>query len=126
MAAAGGPQSAQGLIVGMQGQAGDLKQFAEQVAQLKKMGLNATSLDQIIQAGPGQGLPVAQGLTSGGKGSIGQVNQLEKQIQGSSRSLGSTGGAAMYQAGQDAAKGLAAGIKSQLGSVVAAIEQLAK
>jgi TP901 family phage tail tape measure protein len=126
MAAAGGPQSSAGMITGMQSQAGDLKAFAKQVAQLKKMGLNATSLDQIIQAGPAQGLPVAQGLTSGGKGAIGQVNQLEKQIQGASRSIGSTGGTAMYQAGVDAAQGLAAGIRSQLGSVVAAIGHLAK
>jgi hypothetical protein len=122
----GTQQSAAGLVGGMQAQAGNLKLFAQQVQQLKRMGLNATSLDQIIQAGPDQGLAVAQGLTSGGKGPISQVNQLEKQIQGSASRIGDVGGPAMYRAGVDAAKGLALGLKSQLGSVVSAIGQLAR
>jgi TP901 family phage tail tape measure protein len=122
----GTQQSAAGLVGGMQAQAGNLKMFAQQVAQLKKMGLNATSLDQIIQAGPDQGLAIAQGLTSGGRGNIGQINQLEKQIQGSAGKLGDVGGPAMYQAGADAGKAAAAGLRSQLGAVEAAMRQMAQ
>ena len=38
-------------VQGMQYQAQQQQMFAQQVGQLKKMGLNATSLNQIVQSG---------------------------------------------------------------------------
>jgi hypothetical protein len=64
-------------------------------------------------------------LISGGPKAIAQINALEKQIQGSAARLGDAGGPAMYQAGVQAAQGLAAGLKSQLSSVDAAITKMA-
>lgn len=125
LAAASGPLAASATIAGMQSMAADQKQFASTVASLKKQGLNATSLSQIVQAGP-SALPQALGLAQGGKGAISQVNALEQQIHASAARLGSTAAGPMYQAGVDAGKGLAMGIKSQLGSVEAAIKQLAQ
>ena len=125
LSTAGGPVSSYATISGMKSMAADQKQFAATVAQLKKEGLNATSLTQITQAGP-SALPMAQGLAQGGKAAIQQVNALEQQIHSSAAKLGNTAAGPMYQAGVDAAKGLAAGIKSQLGSVDAAIKQLAQ
>jgi len=126
LAASNGPTSAYQTISGLQAQAGDQSAFASQIAQLKKMGLNATSLNQLIQGGAQQGLPVAQGLTQGGKSAIAQVNALEAQIHASAAKIGSEGAGPMYQAGVQAAQGLAAGLKSQLGAVDQAIKQLAE
>ena len=125
LAASSGPLAASATISGMQGMAADAKQFAQVVGQLQKQGLNATSLSQIVQAGP-SALPQALGLAQGGKGAISQVNALEKQIQASAAKLGNTAAPAMYQAGVDAGKGLAAGLKSQLSSVEGEIKKLAQ
>lgn len=126
LAAAGGPLAASATITGLQGMAADQKAYAQQLAQLKKMGLNATSLDQLAQAGATAGLPVAQGLAQGGKGAIQQVNQLESQIHGSAAKIGDVGGPAMYQAGLDAGNGLAAGLKASLAAVDSAMAAMAK
>jgi TP901 family phage tail tape measure protein len=125
LAGSSGPVSAYATISGMKSMAADQKQFAQVIAQLKKQGLNATSLSQIVQAGP-SALPMALGLAQGGKGAIGQVNQLERQIHASAAKLGNSAAGPMYQAGVDAGKGLAQGIKSQLGAVEAAMRRLAQ
>ena len=124
--AAPAPVTTSQVISGMQSQVTQLKQFQQQIAELKKMGLNATSLSQIVQAGPSQGLGLAQAITSGGKQAVAQLNSLQSQIKASASKLGDSAGPAMYQAGVDAAQGLAAGLKSQLASVDAAISQLAQ
>ena len=113
------------IIQGMQVQANQAAAFAKQIGQLQKSGLNSTSLNQITQSGATSGLPITQSLISGGPKAIAQINALEKQIQGSAAKLGDAGGPAMYQAGVQAAQGLAAGLKSQLGTVDAAITQMA-
>jgi len=117
-------RAASATISGLQSMAADSKAFTQTVAQLKKEHLNATSLNQIVQAGP-SALPMAQGLAQGGKQAIAQVNQLEGQIKASAAKLGNTAAGPMYQAGVAAGQGLAQGIKSQLGAVEAAIKQLA-
>ena len=125
-ASANGPVSSYATIQGMQSMAADQKAFAQQVGQLQKMGLNATSLNQIVQSGASAGLPVAQGLTSGGKGAIQQINQLEQQIHASAVKLGDEGAGPMYQAGAQAAQGVAQGVKSQIGAADSAMTQLIK
>ena len=125
LAASSGPLAASATITGLQQMAADQAQFASVIGQLGKGGLNATSLNQFVQAGASS-LPQALGLEQGGKGAIGQVNKLESQIQSSAAKLGDAGGPAMYQAGVQAGQGLAQGIKSQLGTVTAAIQQLAQ
>lgn len=125
-ALATGPIAAAQTLQGMQMMAGDQSRFASVVKQLKAGGLNATSLDQIIQAGAQQGLPVALGLLQGGKGAIGQANMLEKSILKSASALGDVGGPAMYQAGQQLGQAAASGLKSELGAVDAAMKQIAQ
>jgi hypothetical protein len=114
------------LITGMQQQAGNAQAFAGTVAKLKKEGLNASTLNQIIQAGPEQGLATAQGIDTGGKGAIAQLNTLQQQINQSAASIGDTGGPAMYQAGVDAGSGVAKGLKSQLASVESEMGKIGK
>ena len=126
LAASNGPVSAYQTIQGMQAQAGDQTAFAQQVKQLAKMGLNSTMLDQLIQGGAQAGLPIAEGLTQGGASAIKQLNATEKQIHAAASSIGNTGGPAMYQAGVQAAQGIAAGLKSQLSAVDAAMSHIAQ
>ncbi|HEV2260270.1 MAG TPA: hypothetical protein VGS06_44760, partial [Streptosporangiaceae bacterium] len=125
-ALAGGPQAAQSTITGLGYMAGDQTAFAAQLKQLQKMGLNATSLSQLAQAGAAQGLPVAEGLTQGGRGSIAQVNALEKTIMKGAAAVGDIGGPAMYQAGKQLGQMAATGLKSELGAVEAAMKQIAQ
>lgn len=120
------PVESSQLISGMQYQAAQVKAFAAAIKQLKAEGLNSISLSQIIGAGSAQGLPVAQGLLSGGKGAVSEINALEKQLRASAGKLGDTAGPAMYQAGVEAGQGLAAGLKSQLGKIDAAMRQIAQ
>jgi hypothetical protein len=114
LSASYGPQSAQETLTGMQQQAADTKQFAAQLAQLQKEGLNATSISQLAQAGTATGLPIAAGLTQGGAGIIKQLNAAESQIIKSSQQIGTVGGQAMYQAGIAVTDGLATSLKTQL------------
>ena len=117
LAASGGPTAAPSVIQGMQQQAADQAQFAQQLAQLKGQGLNATSLSQIAGEGASAGLPLALGLAQGGKGAVSQVNALEAQIIKSSQQIGDVGGTAMYQAGLAVTSGLDTALKASLKQV---------
>jgi len=117
IAQSGGPQSAQSTITGMGYMSADTQQFAAQLAQLQKMGLNATSLSQLAQGGATAGLPITEGLVSGGKGAIAQINALEAKIIGASKSIGTTAGPAMYQSGLQVTDQLAQGLKDELAQV---------
>jgi tape measure domain-containing protein len=70
--------------------------FAKQVEQLKKAGLNNTSLQEIISAGAVQGGSIAANLLNGGAGTIKQVNDLEKQLAASGNTLGGIASKSQY------------------------------
>jgi hypothetical protein len=125
-AMAGGPVSAYQTITGLGYMAGDTRSFAAQLTRLQKLGLNATSLSQLAQAGAAQGLPIAEGLTQGGAGAIAQINALEKTIIKGAGQIGDVGGPAMYQSGKDLGAAAATGLKSELGAVDAAAMALAQ
>jgi hypothetical protein len=117
LASSGGMIAAPATIQGMQLQAQDQSSYAAQLTQLKKMGLNATSLSQLSQEGASAGLPEAMGLAQGGKGAIAQANAAETQILAASKQIGAVGGTAMYQAGEQAGQGLDTGLKAALTSL---------
>lgn len=120
------PIASSAIVQGQQYQASSMQQFAKSLLQLQKQGLNATSLSQIAQAGPDQGLGMAQGIASGGKQAITQLNQLQKQMKGYASQIGDVTGTAMYQSGQDIGAGLAAGLKAALKADEKDIEKTAK
>ena len=62
-----------------------LRAFADAVRRLKDAGLNAVTLQDVLAAGPEQGLEYAKALLEGG---IGEVNTLQGQINTESASLG--------------------------------------
>ncbi len=116
--------SSYALVQGMQYQAQQQSMFLSTIQSLQKSGLNATTLNQLVQAGPSS-LPTAQGIQQGGKGTITQLNQIESQIRSSASKLGDIGAPAMYQAGVQAGQGLAEGLKSSLSAVNGAISLMA-
>jgi len=109
-------QASSQTVQGMQYQAQQQQQFASQLAQLQKQGLNAQSISQLAQGGAAAGLPVTEGLV-GDKSAISQINQSEKQIMAAAGSIGNTGAPAMYQAGQQVASQLGKGLQGQLKAV---------
>lgn len=78
----GGTGGFAGMLKNLQQKAADATAFASGITQLRKMGLNETSIRQLRDAGPDQGGLAVQQLLSGGAGGIGQVNSLVKQIIG--------------------------------------------
>jgi tape measure domain-containing protein len=86
------------LVAQMQKRVDDVKKFQAQVDQLRKAGLNNTSLQEIINAGAVEGGTIAANLLEGGKSTIGQVNSLEKQLALSGTAIGGTAATSAYGA----------------------------
>lgn len=113
------------LISGLQTKLQALRDFNTKIAQLKKMGLNNTTLDQIIQAGADGGMEYADALLKGGIGDVKQVNSLQGQINSTATTLGNTAANSMYKAGIDAAAGLVKGLTAQSTALAGAATSLA-
>lgn len=62
--------------------------FAGQVRQLRSMGLNEASMQEIIQAGVEQGTQIAAAILAGGNGAVAEINSLESQITSAASELG--------------------------------------
>jgi hypothetical protein len=78
-----------GLIAGLQRQADVSASFAKGITDLRKRGLNETSIRQLVADGASTGLAAVEALMAGGKSGIGQVNKLVGQISASGQGLGS-------------------------------------
>lgn len=89
------------------------KQFAQQLATLRKKGVRSDLIAQIAQAGVEQGSGAAAALATASKSQIAQINATQGQLVGAATQAGSTAGTAMYGAGIQAAAGLVEGLKSQ-------------
>lgn len=79
-AAVAGPPGSNFLVGNLQQQLNKAKQFVTDISTLRHAGLNATSLNELIAAGPDQGSDAARQLATSGLGSIAQVNSLESQF----------------------------------------------
>jgi len=106
-----------GLAAGLQTDLTQINQFSAAVKKLGQLGLNKNLLNQIIQAGPASGLPVAQALLNGPISEIQTLNKTENQISSAATSLGDTAANAMYDSGADAGKGFLSGLEGQVSSI---------
>ncbi|MFH8717232.1 phage tail tape measure protein [Streptomyces zaomyceticus] len=93
------------------------KQFAAQLATLRKKGVRADLIAQIAQAGVEQGGAAAAALASASSGQIKQINDTQKQLVAAADKAGATAGDAMYGAGIQAAKGLVLGLQRQQSAI---------
>lgn len=100
------------LISGLQGRLDAARRFAEVIKQLSG-SLNATTLQQLIDAGVEGGLGTAEAILAGGASAIGQINTLTGQIAAAGGGLGDAMKDKFKQAGVDAAAGLVLGLEKE-------------
>lgn len=108
-----GRKTSQGMVKIMSKRLTDIKKYQATIGSLAKMGLNKTTLKEILDAGIEQGSVIAKGLFKGGKEAVAQVNSLQAQINKASSSMADANADRFYQAGVNAAKGIVKGLQSQ-------------
>ncbi|WAO22032.1 phage tail tape measure protein [Paenilisteria newyorkensis] len=91
----------------------NLNEFNANLEKLKKMGVNKTTLSDIMEAGVEGGASYAKALAGSDKKTIQSLNSLQVQINTASSRLGNNSANYMYKAGIDSAKGLVKGLESQ-------------
>ncbi|MFC9247745.1 phage tail tape measure protein [Streptomyces sp. NPDC057136] len=124
--ATGGPVTAQTILATLTQKMAQAKQFAAQLATLRKKGVRSDLIAQIAQAGVEQGSSAATALALASKSQISQINATQGALVGAAGQAGATAGTAMYGAGIQAARGLVKGLKSQQKAIEKQMASIAK
>lgn len=101
-------------------------QFNAVISQLKAARLNATSLNELIKAGPA-GLANAQAILGGGAAGItgaGGINELQAKLDAAAGTAADAAYNQFYKTGVSAADGLVAGMTTDLEKVTKAMDKL--
>ncbi|MGW4050793.1 hypothetical protein ACWENA_08165 [Streptomyces sp. NPDC004779] len=114
------------IRAGLRSKLGQLKQFNSYITRLIKRGLHKSLLRQVIAMGPEDGLPYAAALLSMSSQDFKQTNQMQKDIDRESDSLGRAAAKTFYDAGVQSAQGLINGLKSQQKDVENQMVEIAK
>ncbi len=114
------------FVAYLQGRLKALRKYAANIAKLRKLGLNRTTLQQILDAGLEGGADDAAALAAGGKKAIGEVNKTQKAIGKVAGGLATGVGNQFYKAGVAAARGLVKGLKSARTALLKVARDLAK
>lgn len=118
---------AQGIITQLQGQVANSLEFAADLKQLQKEGLNQTALNQLLAVGPtSAGLQAANDLIHATAAQITTINSLQTQAGTSGETLGTTLASGFQTAGAQAAEGLIDGLKSALPALETQMHALAE
>ena len=80
--------------------------FAAAVQGLANLGLNRSSLQEIIKAGPGSGTEIAQALLEGGSVAVGEVNRLEAALARTGTYIGDVGAQSEFGMTSSRAQGI--------------------
>lgn len=83
---------AKSLIENMKMRLDKTQQFAQQISQLRVMGLDYGALKAIIEEGPIKGAQLAASILGGGLEAVKQVSELQKQIEFAGAVIGVEGG----------------------------------
>lgn len=110
---AGSAITSAGLEAGLRTDLATIKKFNDAIRKLSKLGLNKNILNQIVQAGPADGLQIAEALLNGPVSEIRAMNATERQITSQATAIGKESADAMYDAGKDAGKGFLSGLEHQ-------------
>lgn len=100
------------------------RQFGAAISQLTALGLNQTSLRQLIEAGPEAGLASAQALSRSGAAGIAEINALQGQLGAQAVKVSDSITDTFYKAGISAAQGLVAGLQSQEAAIEAQMNRI--
>jgi hypothetical protein len=120
-----GPTGA-GILGDLQKRVSDAAAFAQNLATLKARGLNAKALADLAQAGVEQGGAAAAALAATGAATIAQINTQMGLLAIQANKAAAVGSAAMYEAGKQTAKGLAAGFRSQRQQILDTMDNIAE
>lgn len=94
---AGGPASSAGSISDyMSGRLARVKSFGQVLSKLALAGLNTSTLKEVINAGPDEGLTLGQALLDAGVAEIGKVNAIQRSLEDTSGAIGAFGGNSIF------------------------------
>nr|WP_053211182.1 phage tail tape measure protein [Streptomyces antibioticus] len=113
----GGAVTGDSILTGLQTKLAQAKQFAADLARLRKKGVRADLIAQIAQAGVEGGSAAAAALASADKGTISQINSTQGQLVTAAGKAGSVAGDAMYGAGIHAAQGVVKGLQHEQAAI---------
>lgn len=113
------------LIDQLKGRVNDAKRFSDLVQTLQSQGLNRTSIEQMLQAGPEAALATAEAIASGGQAAVDEINALTSQLAQSGGQLGDEMASRYFDAGVKAAEGVVKGLEAQARNLDKAAVKLA-
>ncbi|WP_327587036.1 hypothetical protein OHA25_08495 [Nonomuraea sp. NBC_00507] len=103
-----------------------IKDFANNIKELAKRGLNKETLRQIIDAGVEGGGSLAEMLVGAPGSEIKAINKAQAQIDKLSKTLGKTGADALYDVGSKAGAGYLKGLQDSLAKLDAEMTKIVK
>lgn len=101
------------------------KKFADQLKQLRKLGLDKNLFAEIVGAGAEAGGALANEIIAGGADAVAELNTAYKDLADVSGQIAEQTAVVMYNDGQDVAGGIVAGLMSQEQALISAAEALA-
>ncbi len=125
-ASSGGTLSSTSILADLQAKLAKIREFKRALQELARRGLNRNLLNQIIQAGPDQGLQLAQALLDGPVSVIRQMDRTQHQINAAAAGLGHTSADLMYDSGRQVGHGFLSGLKAQENAITKLMEHIAR
>ncbi|WP_406735349.1 hypothetical protein OG508_28050 [Streptomyces sp. NBC_01108] len=117
--------SVSAITVGLQLAVKKTKDFAANLAKLKKAGLRSDLLGDIANAGVDGGAATAQALARATPAELKRINDLQAQLAKAATTTSTSVAGALYDAGVKAAQGLVDGLKKQQGAIEKQMEKIA-
>jgi hypothetical protein len=114
-----------GLVASFTETLAKTKAFAEQLKNLRALGLDKNIYQQIVSAGVDAGGATAKAILEGGAGTVGELNSLFMELDSVGSSIAEQSAQVMYGAGIDVTSGLIAGLLSKEQELVDAATKLA-
>lgn len=107
--------SSGGIIAQLRARVAQAEKFARtiQLLRSRQYGLNETSLQQLIDAGPEAALATAEAIAAGGTDAVAEINKLTDRLGRAGGQLGTDLSKQFHQAGIDSAAGVVKGLERQ-------------
>jgi tape measure domain-containing protein len=121
----GADNSPSAILARLKGKLHNIIKFRQNLATLHKRGFGNGIINEIAQAGPEQGGPMATALLNANGADIKAINSAYSQIGKQSDALGKKVAGDYYKAGIDSAQGLVNGLKKKESDITKAIKKIA-
>lgn len=114
-----------GLVASFTDTLAKTKAFAQQLKDLRALGLDKNIYQQIVSAGVDAGGATAKAILEGGIGTVSELNSLFQELDSVGQSIAEQSAQVMYGAGIDVTDGLINGLLSKEQELVDAATKLA-